>query len=121
MPKPAEYQFSGRIKFFNTEKGFGFIEDDDAEQPDIFFHVSRFPLGYLPNEGDRVKGYCVEQESKEQDAVSSLTDYPGREAIIKKQLAALSKPPIPVPVAEEMVEEELKPSSGKSRFLGEWF
>ncbi|MDP4290788.1 MAG: cold shock domain-containing protein [Bacteroidota bacterium] len=31
--------FTGKIKFFNEKKGFGFIVDDES-QKDIFVHVS---------------------------------------------------------------------------------
>jgi CspA family cold shock protein len=30
---------TGTVKFFNTEKGFGFIKQDDSDR-DIFFHKS---------------------------------------------------------------------------------
>ena len=29
---------TGRVKFFNEAKGFGFIENDEKGQPDCFLH-----------------------------------------------------------------------------------
>jgi CspA family cold shock protein len=42
---------TGTVKFFNTEKGFGFITKEDGQ--DIFFHVSEVQ-GFEPKEGDKV-------------------------------------------------------------------
>lgn len=49
---------SGTVKFFNTEKGFGFIKDDSGKE--IFVHIS----GLIDNvqENDRVT--YEEQEGK---------------------------------------------------------
>ena len=46
---------TGTVKFFNTEKGYGFIRPDDGTR-DVFVHVSAVTssgLGTL-NEGQRV-------------------------------------------------------------------
>ncbi len=47
----------GTVKFFNTEKGFGFIKQDDSNK-EFFVHVS----GLL---GDIKQGDSVEFELKE--------------------------------------------------------
>lgn len=39
----------GRIKHYNTEKGFGFIIGEDSK--DYFFHVSSFKASILPSQG----------------------------------------------------------------------
>ena len=54
----------GKVKFFNTNKGFGFITQNQGE--DIFFHVSELQ-GSTASEGDKVeyeiaegrKGLCA--------------------------------------------------------------
>jgi len=42
---------TGTVKFFNTSKGFGFIEPDEGK--DLFFHASEVQ-GQEPQEGDKV-------------------------------------------------------------------
>ena len=44
---------NGTVDFFNDEKGYGFIETDDADD-DVFFHVSDVP-GPDPEEGDELE------------------------------------------------------------------
>lgn len=44
----------GTIKFFNDQKGFGFIIPE-SEGQDIFFHITQCDAGYqYPQEGDVV-------------------------------------------------------------------
>lgn len=45
---------NGKVKFYNEEKGFGFIIPSDGSEQ-LFFHISQVQQGYeLPREGDDV-------------------------------------------------------------------
>lgn len=47
---------SGTVKFFNTTKGFGFIQPEDGSA-DVFVHISAVQSSGLQglNEGDKVQ------------------------------------------------------------------
>ena len=44
---------TGKVKFFNREKGFGFVIADD-DKKEYFVHKSECH-NYVPNEGDEVQ------------------------------------------------------------------
>ena len=56
----------GTVKFFNTEKGFGFITPDDGGK-DVFVHKNE--IADRITEGDKVS-YDVEQGQKGPNAVN---------------------------------------------------
>lgn len=44
---------TGKVKFFNPSKGFGFITQDNGT--DLFFHISEIKGGQEPQDGDAVE------------------------------------------------------------------
>ena len=51
--KDADEYFEGTVKFFEVEKGFGFIRPDE-DMDDLFFHKSACK-SEIPRDGDRVE------------------------------------------------------------------
>ena len=59
----------GKVKWFNSTKGYGFIERDDKEK-DVFLHTSAIQAASLVvNEGDELT-FDVEQGQKGPSAIN---------------------------------------------------
>jgi cold shock protein len=53
---------SGTVKFYNGEKGYGFIYGDKIQ--DVFFHISAVKGAYPPKVGERVAFYLTEKKGR---------------------------------------------------------
>lgn len=88
---------TGKVKFFDTERGFGFIDGDDGAQ--VFLHASALPDGEpAPRNGARVE-YSVADGRKGPQALSVrvLADAP---SIARNQRR---KPQAMIPVVEDLI------------------
>lgn len=66
-------RITGKVKWFNAEKGYGFIEQEDG--PDVFVHYSAISgAGYKSlNEGERVEFTITEgQKGKQASEVTRV-------------------------------------------------
>jgi len=61
---------SGKIKWFNSTKGFGFIVDDDNSK-DVFVHISAMKSAGIESldEGDEVT-YEIEENNGKTNAIN---------------------------------------------------
>jgi len=61
---------TGKIKWFNPKKGYGFIDQDDDDK-DMFIHITALQKANISglNEGDKIS-YDVEDENGKASAVN---------------------------------------------------
>ena len=54
---------TGKVKWFNPKKGYGFVDQDDDEK-DMFLHITALQKANISvlNEGDKIS-YDVEEEN----------------------------------------------------------
>jgi CspA family cold shock protein len=60
---------TGTVKWFNGEKGYGFIAPDEGGDKDAFVHISNIVGGARIDEGDRVN-FDMEDSAKGPQAVN---------------------------------------------------
>ena len=65
----------GTVKWFNTQKGFGFIQPDDGGK-DVFVHISAVQRAGLStlNEGQKIRYEVVSERGKQAAGNLSLAD-----------------------------------------------
>jgi len=63
-------QKTGKVKWFNPNKGYGFVDQDDDEK-DMFLHITALQNANISilNEGDKIS-YDVEEENGKQSATN---------------------------------------------------
>jgi len=61
---------TGKVKWFNPKKGYGFVDQDDDEK-DMFLHITALQKANISvlNEGDKIS-YDIEDENGRQSAVN---------------------------------------------------
>lgn len=93
----------GKVKWFNTTKGFGFIAPDDGSS-EVFLHMAALEAAGLPAPGEGAAIKCEIGAGKKGPQVSRVLEISGGAARTAQRLAARSAPLDDAPSMAEAVE-----------------
>ncbi|KQS68524.1 cold-shock protein [Modestobacter sp. Leaf380] len=92
---------SGKVKWFNPEKGFGFLSQEDG--PDVFVHRDSLPAGTTElTPGQRVE-YGIVQGRRGDQALQVQVLDPLPSAAAATRTATRKKPEELVPIIEDLI------------------